>query len=322
MGHVFVSYSRHDQAYVARLVTHLQAQGITVWYDSEIQAGERWSERIKDAIESCTAMIVVMSPAAASSEMVENEIDLARSRGKRVLPLLLAGEPFFGLRHIQYTDVRDQAMPGPGFAALITGSTPATPPPVEPTLPREKQPFLLPIEDVFTIAGRGSVVTGRVERGELTTGSVVEIVGLRQSSLRAECSAIETFRKIVKSARPDEQVGLLLRDVGSQQIERGMVVAAPGSITAYRSFEAAIYLSVPGRDPSAPALDRARLRIWTAEVAGAVTAVAGGGTPRPDESTPVVVYLDMPVALAPGVRFEVREGEAVVGTGHVLRVLA
>jgi nucleotide-binding universal stress UspA family protein len=137
VGHVFISYSRDDRAYVERLAAHLEAAGVDVWFDYEIGSGERWSTVIERKIETCDAMIVVMSPAARSSEMVENEIDLARSRGKRFVPLLLGGEPFFGLRHIQYTDVRGGMLPGSVFLSQLPGTD--RPEPARSTLPKPPQ---------------------------------------------------------------------------------------------------------------------------------------------------------------------------------------
>jgi peptidyl-prolyl cis-trans isomerase A (cyclophilin A) len=144
VGHVFISYSRSDRAYVEKLAAHLEATGLDVWFDYDIPTGDRWSSIIKRKIETCDMMIVVMSRAAEESAMVENEIDLARARAKALVPLLLDGEPFFGLRHIQYTDVRGGTLPGRAFIDVVLGrfspTMQARPSMSEPTAPPQGQP--------------------------------------------------------------------------------------------------------------------------------------------------------------------------------------
>jgi TIR domain len=163
MGHVFISYSRHDRAYVDRLAAHLKDQGEGVWYDREIASGDRWSTVVKRQIETCDAMIVVMSPTAETSEMVENEIDLARSRGKPLVPLLLEGEPFFGLRHLHYTDVRAaRDLPGTEFTRRAhTGTTTAVGSFVEQILSevRRASPSVPLIQNIVA-SGQGSMAQG------------------------------------------------------------------------------------------------------------------------------------------------------------------
>jgi hypothetical protein len=184
-GHVFISYSRADRLYVDQLAQFLKMAGIDAWYDSEITTGDRWSAVLREQIESCDAMIVVMSTKSEASEMVENEIDFARSRGKAFVPLLLDGEPFFGLRHLQFTDVRSGALPSADFietvrhaqsgSALAPGQRPT---PARPTLtpwtrerltkPRVAAAVVIMLASTFVLL-HGIVAAGQANNNLATT---------------------------------------------------------------------------------------------------------------------------------------------------------
>lgn len=184
-GHVFISYSRADRPYADQLAQFLKMAGIDAWYDSEITTGDRWSAVLREQIESCDAMIVVMSTKSEASEMVENEIDFARSRGKAFVPVLLDGEPFFGLRHLQFTDVRSGELPSADFietvrhaqsgSALAPGqrTTPARPT-VTPwtrerlTKPRVAAAVVIMLASTFVLL-HGIVAAGQASNNLATT---------------------------------------------------------------------------------------------------------------------------------------------------------
>ncbi len=121
MGYVFISHSRADRAYVEELAAHMESHGVKVWFDYRIGDGERWRDVIQRKVEDCAAMLVVMTPSAEDSRWVENEIDLADARGKPIMTLLLEGEAFFGLRHLQFTDVRGGRLPGDSLIRRLVG---------------------------------------------------------------------------------------------------------------------------------------------------------------------------------------------------------
>ncbi len=186
------------------------------------------------------------------------------------------------------------------------------------------KPFLMPIEDVFSISGRGTVVTGRVERGIVKVGEEVEIVGLKPTQLTT-CTGVEMFRKLLDEGRAGDNVGILLRGTKRDDVERGQVLAHKGSITPHTKFEAEVYvLSKEEGGRHTPFLKGYRPQFYfrTTDVTGAIEELAGGVEMiMPGDNTKMVVKLIAPIAMEEGLRFAVREGGRTVGAGVVTKVL-
>jgi len=192
----------------------------------------------------------------------------------------------------------------------------------EPVREMEK-PFSMPIEDVFSITGRGTVVTGRIEQGVLKVGDQVEIVGLRELQ-KTTVTGIEMFRKLLDQGQAGDNVGLLLRGIGKDDVERGQVIAAPGSITPHTEFEANVYILTKdegGRHN--PFFDGYRPQFYfrTTDVTGAVSLPEGTEMVMPGDNTEMTVVLGKAIAMDEGLRFAIREGGRTVGAGRVTKIL-
>ena len=193
----------------------------------------------------------------------------------------------------------------------------------EPVREMEK-PFAMPIEDVFSITGRGTVVTGRIEQGVLKVGDPVEIVGLRELQTTT-VTGIEMFRKLLDQGQAGDNVGLLLRGIGKEDVERGQVIATPGSITPHTEFEANVYILTKdegGRHN--PFFDGYRPQFYfrTTDVTGAVSLPEGTEMVMPGDNTEMTVVLGKPIAMDEGLRFAIREGGRTVGAGRVTKILS
>jgi len=185
------------------------------------------------------------------------------------------------------------------------------------------QPFLLPIEDVFSISGRGTVVTGRIERGVVKVGEELEIVGLKPT-LKTTCTGVEMFRKLLDEGRAGDNVGVLLRGTKREEVERGQVLAKPGSITPHTKFEAEVYvLSKEEGGRHTPFFKGYRPQFYfrTTDVTGEVILPEGVEMVMPGDNIKMVVTLIAPVAMEEGVRFAIREGGRTVGAGVVAKVV-
>ncbi len=183
--------------------------------------------------------------------------------------------------------------------------------------------FLMPIEDVFSIAGRGTVVTGRVERGVIRVGEEVEIVGISDTS-RTTCTGVEMFRKLLDEGRAGDNVGVLLRGVKRTEVERGQVLSRPGSITPHTRFEAEVYVLTKeegGRHTPFFRGYRPQFYFRTTDVTGAVTLPAETEMVMPGDNIRMEVELISPIAMEDGLRFAIREGGRTVGAGVVARVM-
>jgi elongation factor Tu len=193
-----------------------------------------------------------------------------------------------------------------------------------PTPQREvDKPFLMSVEDVFTISGRGTVATGRVERGKVKVGEEVEIVGIRPTR-KTVCTGVEMFRKILDEGVAGDNVGLLLRGVERKEIERGQVVAAPGSITPHTRFRASVYVLTKeegGRHTPFFAGYRPQFYFRTTDVTGNVTLPEGVEMVMPGDNVNLEVQLITPIAMERGVRFAIREGGRTVGAGTVTDII-
>ncbi len=186
------------------------------------------------------------------------------------------------------------------------------------------KPFLMPVEDVFTITGRGTVITGRVERGILHPNDEVEIVGIKEKSSKTTVTAIEMFRKTLEDARAGENVGLLLRGTKREDVERGQVVVKPGSVTPHTEFEANAYILSKvegGRHNPFYANYRPQFYFRTTDVTGVISLPEGTEMVMPGDTTEMTVNLIQPIAMEEGLRFAIREGGRTVGAGTVVKIL-
>ena len=186
------------------------------------------------------------------------------------------------------------------------------------------KPFLMPVEDVFTITGRGTVATGRIERGVLNVNDEVEIVGIREDKQSTTVTGIEMFRKLLDEGRAGENVGLLLRGTKREDIERGQVICKPGSITPHKKFEGSVYiLSKDEGGRHTPFYDNYRPQFYfrTTDVTGVVNLPEGTEMVMPGDNTEMSVELIQPVAMEDGLKFAIREGGRTVGAGQVTKIL-
>ena len=184
------------------------------------------------------------------------------------------------------------------------------------------KPFQMPIEDVFSITGRGTVVTGRVEQGLLRVGSEVEIVGIRPTQ-RSTVTGVEMFRKLLDEARAGDNVGLLLRGTGKDDVERGQVVCVPGSITPHTLFDAQVYVLTKeegGRHNPFFSGYRPQFYFRTTDITGSITLPEGTQMVMPGDNTEMLVELIHPIAMDEGLRFAIREGGRTVGAGRVVKI--
>jgi elongation factor Tu len=185
------------------------------------------------------------------------------------------------------------------------------------------KPFLMPVEDVFTITGRGTVVTGRVERGIVKVSEEIEIVGIREGSTKTTVTGVEMFRKLLDQGQAGDNVGLLLRGIKREDVERGQVVVKPGSITPHTNFEGSVYiLSKDEGGRHTPFFNNYRPQFYfrTTDVTGVVTLPAGTEMVMPGDNTEMTVELIQPIAMEEGLRFAIREGGRTVGAGRVVKI--
>jgi elongation factor Tu len=216
----------------------------------------------------------------------------------------LEGDPDWSQALLSLMDAVDTAIPQPERAT--------------------DKPFLMPVEDVFTITGRGTVVTGRVERGVLLPNEDVEIIGIKEKSLKTKVTAIEMFRKTLDDARAGENVGLLLRGIKREEVERGQVVIKPGTTTPHTEFEATVYiLSKEEGGRHTPFFQNYRPQFYfrTTDVTGVVTLPEGTEMVMPGDTTNMTVKLIQPIAMEEQLRFAIREGGRTVGAGRVTKIV-
>jgi elongation factor Tu len=192
----------------------------------------------------------------------------------------------------------------------------------EPVREVEK-PFLMPVEDVFTITGRGTVVTGRIERGIVKVNETVDIVGIKEEKMTTTVTGVEMFRKLLDEGRAGENVGLLLRGIKREEVERGQVVIKPGTTTPHTEFEAQVYiLSKDEGGRHTPFFNNYRPQFYfrTTDVTGVVTLPEGTEMVMPGDNTEMKVELIQPIAMEEGLRFAIREGGRTVGAGRVTKI--
>ena len=194
-----------------------------------------------------------------------------------------------------------------------------------PIPPRENEkPFLMPVEDVFSITGRGTVVTGRIETGVIHVGDPVEIIGLGEKTLTSTCTGVEMFRKLLDEGEAGDNVGLLMRGIDKKEVKRGMVVAKPGSIKPHTKFTAEVYIlkkEEGGRHTPFHNKYRPQFYLRTMDVTGEISLPEGVDMVMPGDHVTITVSLIYPVALNEGLRFAIREGGRTVGAGQVLAIV-
>jgi elongation factor Tu len=186
------------------------------------------------------------------------------------------------------------------------------------------KPFLMPIEDVFTITGRGTVATGRVDRGKVKVGEEVEIVGMRAKAMKTVVTGVEMFRKLLDEGTAGDNIGILLRGIKREEVERGMVAAKPGSITPHTHFKAQVYvLSKDEGGRHTPFFNGYRPQFYfrTTDVTGVITLEEGVEMVMPGDNTVMEVKLITPIAMEEGLRFAIREGGRTVGAGAVAEII-
>jgi len=216
----------------------------------------------------------------------------------------LEGDPEWSEKLMELMDAVDTAIPEP--------------------LRENDKPFLMPIEDVFTITGRGTVVTGKVDRGVLKVNETVEIVGIKEKSTTTTVTGVEMFRKLLDEAQAGENVGLLLRGIKREEVERGQVVVKPGSITPHTLFEGQVYiLSKDEGGRHTPFYDNYRPQFYfrTTDVTGVVHLPEGVEMVMPGDNTEMTVALIQPIAMEEGLKFAIREGGRTVGAGRVTKIV-
>ncbi len=185
------------------------------------------------------------------------------------------------------------------------------------------KPFLMPIEDVFTITGRGTVVTGKVEQGVIHTGDEIEIVGLKPTQ-KTTCTGVEMFRKLLDEGQAGDNIGALLRGIDKEDVQRGQVLAKPGSITPHTNFEASVYVLTKeegGRHKPFFSNYRPQFYFRTTDVTGTIELPEGTEMCMPGDNTAVTVELIAPIAMDEGLKFAIREGGRTVGAGRVTKIL-
>ena len=194
-----------------------------------------------------------------------------------------------------------------------------------PIPPRENEkPFLMPVEDVFSITGRGTVVTGRIETGIIHVGDPVEIIGLGEKSISSTCTGVEMFRKLLDEGEAGDNVGLLMRGVDKKEVKRGMVVAKPGSIKPHTKFTAEVYVlkkEEGGRHTPFHNKYRPQFYLRTMDVTGEIALPEGVDMVMPGDHVTITVTLIYPVAINEGLRFAIREGGRTVGAGQVSSIV-
>jgi elongation factor Tu len=184
--------------------------------------------------------------------------------------------------------------------------------------------WMMSVEDVFSITGRGTVATGRIERGVIKTGDEVEIIGMQEEKLKSTCTGVEMFRKLLDRGEAGDNVGLLLRGIEKNQVRRGMVIAAPGTITPHTEFKAEIYVlkkEEGGRHTPFHNKYRPQFYFRTTDVTGEINMEPGREMIMPGDNVTITVKLIVPIAMDKGLRFAIREGGRTVGAGQVTEII-
>ncbi|MFC2121822.1 EF-Tu/IF-2/RF-3 family GTPase, partial [Bacteroidota bacterium] len=194
-----------------------------------------------------------------------------------------------------------------------------------PIPPRDvEKPFLMPVEDVFSITGRGTVATGRIETGIINTGNDVQIIGLGAEGMKSVVTGVEMFRKILDEGQAGDNVGLLLRGIDKEKIKRGMIIARPNTVTPHTKFKAEVYVlkkEEGGRHTPFHNKYRPQFYLRTLDVTGEIFLPEGTEMVMPGDRVSIIVHLITPVAMDQGLRFAIREGGRTVGAGQVTEII-
>ncbi len=248
-------------------------------------------------------------------DLVEEEVkDLLKKQGYADAPVIRGS----GLKALESKDLNDQW--SQKVLELIKTMDSYIPTPERDL----DKPFLMPIEDIFSIEGRGTVVTGRIERGVIKVNEEIEIVGIRPATTKTTVTGVEMFRKLLDEGRAGDNIGVLLRGIKREEVERGMVLAQPGSITPHTEFEAQIYvLSREEGGRHTPFFNGYRPQFYfrTTDVTGDVTLPEGVEMVMPGDHTNLKAKLITPIAMEEGLRFAIREGGRTVGAGIVTKII-
>jgi elongation factor Tu len=263
------------------------------------------------------AMVVALN----KCDMVDDEelIELVEMEVRELLASDFDGDNIPVVRISAYQALQGDEKWGESILELMDQVDEWIPQPVRET----EKPFLMPVEDVFTITGRGTVITGRIERGIVKVNEEVEIIGIRPGSQKSTVTGVEMFRKLLDEGQAGENVGLLLRGTKREDVERGMVVIKPGTTTPHTNFDASVYiLSKEEGGRHTPFFNNYRPQFYfrTTDVTGVVTLPEGREMVMPGDNTDMSVELIQPIAMEDGLRFAIREGGRTVGAGRVTKI--
>ncbi len=263
------------------------------------------------------AMVVALN----KCDMVDDEelIELVEMEVRELLASDFDGDNIPVVRISAYQALQGDEKWGESILELMDAVDEWIPQPVRET----DKPFLMPVEDVFTITGRGTVITGRIERGIVKVNEEVELIGIREGSQKSTVTGVEMFRKLLDEGQAGENVGLLLRGTKREDVERGMVVIKPGTTTPHTNFDASVYiLSKEEGGRHTPFFNNYRPQFYfrTTDVTGVVTLPEGREMVMPGDNTDMSVELIQPIAMEDGLRFAIREGGRTVGAGRVTKI--
>ena len=263
------------------------------------------------------AMVVALN----KCDMVDDEelIELVEMEVRELLASDFDGDNIPVVRISAYQALQGDEKWSESIVELMDAVDEWIPQPVRET----EKPFLMPVEDVFTITGRGTVITGRIERGIVKVNETVDLIGIRDVKQTTTVTGIEMFRKLLDTGEAGENVGLLLRGTKREDVERGMVVIKPGTTTPHTNFEASVYiLSKEEGGRHTPFFNNYRPQFYfrTTDVTGVVTLPEGREMVMPGDNTDMLVELIQPIAMEDGLRFAIREGGRTVGAGRVTKI--
>jgi len=264
------------------------------------------------------AMVVALN----KCDMVDDEelIELVEMEVRELLEEDFDGDNIPVVRVSAFKALQGDAQWSESIMELMNAVDEWIPQPVRET----EKPFLMPVEDVFTITGRGTVITGRIERGVVKVNETVDLIGIRDAKQTTTVTGIEMFRKLLDTGEAGENVGLLLRGTKREDVERGMVVIKPGTTTPHTNFEASVYiLSKEEGGRHTPFFNNYRPQFYfrTTDVTGVVTLPEGTEMVMPGDNTEMAVELIQPIAMEEGLRFAIREGGRTVGAGRVTKII-
>jgi len=264
------------------------------------------------------AMVVALN----KCDMVDDEelIELVEMEVRELLEEDFDGDNIPVVRVSAFKALQGDAQWSESIMELMNAVDEWIPQPVRET----EKPFLMPVEDVFTITGRGTVITGRIERGVVKVNETVDLIGIRDAKQTTTVTGIEMFRKLLDTGEAGENVGLLLRGTKREDVERGMVIIKPGSTTPHTNFEANVYiLSKEEGGRHTPFFNNYRPQFYfrTTDVTGVVTLPEGTEMVMPGDNTEMSVELIQPIAMEDGLRFAIREGGRTVGAGRVTKIV-